>query len=106
MLDEQALQRLPGFDPSTTVRQGRLIRDNAGVTGTISESGGNAVISATYTDRRPGHSRTKTVAVQGPTESIFDLEQQLAQKLIEAICSDGLPDTYTGSFDGGRPTPR
>ena len=100
VLNEQRLSRLPGFDPSTAIRPGRLVRDNASVTGSISESGGHAVISATYTDRRPGHSRTRTVAVQGPTVNIFELEQQLAQKLIEVICSDGLPDIYTGSFDG------
>lgn len=100
VLNEQRLQQLPYFDQNTTIHRGRLIRDNASVTGSINESGGQAVISATYTDRRPGHARTKTVAVQGPTANIFDLEQQLAQKLIEVICSDGLPDTYTGSFQG------
>ena len=100
VLNEHALSRLPGFDPSTAVRPGRLIRDNASVTGTVAESGGHAVITATYTDRRPGHARTKTVTVQGPAADIFGLEQQLAQKLIEVICSDGLPDIYTGSFDG------
>jgi hypothetical protein len=100
VINEQRLQQLPGFDQGSAVPRGHLIRDNASVSGTISESGGHAVITATYTDRRPGHSRTKTVAVQGPAENIFDLEQQLAQKLIEVICSDGLPDTYSGSFDG------
>ena len=100
VLNEHALSRLPGFDPSTAVRPGRLIRDNASVTGMLTESGGHAVITATYTDRRPGHARTKTVTVQGPAADIFGLEQQLAQKLIEVICSDGLPDIYTGSFDG------
>ena len=105
VLNEHRLQQLPGFDQSTTVQRGRLTRDNASVTGSISESGGHAVISATYTDRRPGHSRTKTVAVQGPTVNIFDLEQQLAQKLIEAICSDGLPDRYSGTFSGASVNP-
>jgi hypothetical protein len=98
ILDEQKLQQLPGFDQSTTVRPGRLIRDNAGVTGTLTESGGQMTISATYTDRR--HGRSKTVTVQGPAASFFDLEQQLAQKLIDEICSDELPDTYEGTFSG------
>ena len=100
VLNEHALSRLPGFDPSTAVRPGRLIRDNASVTGTVAESGGHVTLTATYTDRRPGHERRRTVSVQGPGEDLFSLEQQLAQKLIDAICSDGLPDFYVGTFSG------
>ena len=97
VINEQKLQQLPGFDQSTAVRPGRLIRDNASVTGTITESGGQVTITAQYTDRRTG--RTKGVTVQGPGESIFELEQELAQKLLEAICG-ALPDAYEGTFDG------
>ena len=97
LINEQKLQQLPGFDQSSAVRPGRLIRDNASVTGTITESGGQVTITAQYTDRRTG--RTKSVTVQGPGESIFDLEQELAQKLLDAIC-DPLPDAFEGTFDG------
>ncbi|MDX6581262.1 MAG: hypothetical protein QOI10_446 [Solirubrobacterales bacterium] len=104
VINEQKLSQLPGFDPSTAVRRGRLIRDNASVTGTIAESGGHVTLTATYTDRRRSPARTRTVSVQGPGEDLFDLEQQLAQKLIAVICSDGLPDQYAGTFSGASVT--
>lgn len=86
VIDEINLQQLPAFDPSTAVRPRRLIRDNATVSGTLVESGGNVTLTATYTDHRPGHSRSETVSVQGSGESIFALEQLLAAKLREVIC--------------------
>jgi hypothetical protein len=97
VINEQRLQQLPGFDQGSAVRQGQLIRDNASVTGTLTEVGGQVTITAQYTDRRTG--RTRSVSVQGPGASIFDLEQQLAKKLLDAICGE-LPDTYAGTFDG------
>ena len=100
ILNEHRIQQLPGFDPNTTITPGRLIRDNASVSTTLTESGGHVTLTSTYTDRRRSAARSRTVTVQGPGESIFDLEQQLAQKLVQAICSDGLPDVYSGTFDG------
>ena len=96
VINEQRLQQLPGFDPGTAVRQGRLIRDNASVTGTLTEAGGQITMSATYSDRRTG--RTRTVNVQGPGEALFDLEQKLAAKLVEVICHDTINE-IAGTFD-------
>ena len=94
VLNEQRLQQLPGFDPSTAVPQGRLIRDNASVTGTLTETGGQVTMTATYSDRRIG--RTRTVSVQGPGEALFELEQELAEKLVKVICEAG---DIAGPFD-------
>ena len=96
VINEQRLQQLPGFDPGTAVRQGRLIRDNASVTGTLTEAGGQITMSATYVDRRTG--RTRTVSVQGPGEALFALEEQLAAKLVEVICHDTV-NRIEGTFD-------
>lgn len=95
VLDEHRLQRLPGFDPGTTIRPGRLIRDNASVTGTLTEAGGQLKLSATYSDRRNG--RTRAVSVQGPGEALFALEQKLAEKLVEVICDP--VDEIAGTFE-------
>jgi len=97
VINEQKLQQLPHFDPGTRVPKGHIIRDNASVSGTITESGGQVTITATYADRRTG--RTKNVSVQGSNANIFALEQELAQKLLDAICG-ALPDAYSGTFDG------
>jgi hypothetical protein len=102
VLNEQRLQRLPGFDPDTRVPQGRLIRDNASVSSTLTESGGQLTMSATYVDRRTG--RSATVSVQGSGESLFELEQQLAAKLAAVICQDKInhiAGTYSGTFTIG-----
>lgn len=104
VINEINLQQLPAFDRSTRVRPGRLIRDNATVSGTLVESGGNLTITATYTDHRPGHTRSKTVSVQGPGESFFALEQLLAAKLREVICPEPIKHiegTFNMSFDYG-----
>lgn len=97
VINEQRLQQLPGFDQGTAVRRGKLVRDNASVTGTITESGGQVRITAQYDDRRTG--RTRSVSVEGAAASIFELEQELAKKLLDAICG-GLPDAYAGTFNG------
>ena len=104
VIDEINLQQLPAFDPSTAVRPRRLIRDNATVSGTLVESGGNVTLTATYTDHRPGHSRSETVSVQGSGESIFALEQLLAAKLREVICPapiKHIEGIFNMSFDYG-----
>jgi hypothetical protein len=99
VISEQTRQQLPGYDPGTRVRQGHLLIDNGTVSGTLTASGGHMTLTATYTDRRNGR-RSRTVSVQGPQESFFSLEQQLAQKLLEVICSDGLPEVYGGTISG------
>ena len=96
VISEQRLQQLPGFDPATAVRQGRLVRDNASVTGTFTEAGGQITISATYVDRRTG--RSQTVSVQGSGEALFDLVEQLGAKLAEVICQ-GTINQIAGTFD-------
>ena len=99
VISEQVRQQLPGYDPGTRVRQGRLIIDNGTVSGRLTASGGNMTLTSTYTDRRHGR-RSRTVSVEGPVESFFSLEQQLAQKLLAVICSDGLPRIYGGTISG------
>lgn len=97
VLRELSLQQLPGFDPSTRLRTDRLIAHNGTVTGTLSASGGDITLTATYTDLRSG--RRGTVAVSGPGEDLFELAPQLARKLGRVICQE-TPRTYAGSFSG------
>jgi hypothetical protein len=98
LLAEIRRQQLPAFDPSTAVRRGRLIRDNATVSGTLVQSGDSMTLSATYTDRRPGRNRTKTVSVQGSADDIFGLEQRLIEKLRQVICPAPIKH-IEGTFD-------
>ena len=103
VINEINLQQLPAFDPTTRGR-GRLIRDNATISGTLVESGGNVTLTATYTDHRPGHSRSETVSVQGSGGSIFALEQLLAEKLRDVICPEPITHIegiFNASIDDG-----
>jgi hypothetical protein len=86
VIDEINRQQLPAFDQSTAVRPGRLVRDNASLSGNLVQSGDTLTLTATYTDRRPGRNRTMTVSVTGPANDIFGLEQRLVEKLRPVIC--------------------
>jgi hypothetical protein len=96
VVNEQRLQQLPGFDPSTRVPTGRLIRDNSSVTGTLTNRGGQVALSATYVNRRSG--KRGTVSVQGSVSQIFELEQELAGKLARLICDES--PLYLGEVSG------
>ena len=100
VLGEIALQQSPYFDPAQRLTTAKLVRPNASVTGTMSVSGGVATLTATYTDQRPGHAgQGGTVAVSGPAENIFTLEEQLSAKIAALVCQE-IPKSYTGSFSG------
>jgi hypothetical protein len=101
ILNEQKLSNSPYFDPSTRVPKGHLIKDNASVTGTITRTGDQVGLSATYTDRRSGY--TKTVTATGAATNIFGLEQELARGLADAICNppgQKPGGTVSGTFSG------
>jgi hypothetical protein len=101
ILNEQKLSNSPYFDPSTRVPKGHLIKDNASVTGTITRTGHQVDISATYTDRRRGY--TKTVTATGTDANIFAIEQQLIPGLVDAICNppgQKPAGTVSGTFNG------
>jgi hypothetical protein len=98
VINEIGIQQLPAFDPNTAVRPGRLIRDNATVSGTLVQSGDSMTLTATFTDRRPGRGRSKTVSVQGFADDIFGLEQKLIEKLRLVICPAPIKH-IEGTFD-------
>jgi hypothetical protein len=100
VLGEIALQQSPYFDRTQRLTTAHLVRPNASLTGTLSVSGGVATIAATYADQRPGHTGQQgTVAVSGPAEDLFSLEQQLVPKITDLVCQ-AIPKSYTGSFSG------
>ena len=100
VLGEIALQDSPYFDRTQRITTARLVRPNASLTGTLSVSGGVATITATYADQRPGHTGQQgTVAVSGPQEELFNLEEQLVPKIADLVCQ-AIPKSYTGSFSG------
>jgi hypothetical protein len=100
VLSEIALQASPYFDRTQRLTTARLVRPNASLTGTLSVSGGVATLTATYADQRPGHtSQQGTVAVSGPQEELFALEEQLVPKIADLVCQ-AIPKSYTGSFSG------
>jgi hypothetical protein len=102
ILNEQRLQHTPGFDQSTAVPTGHLIRDNSSVNGSLTVSGNQATLSATYANRSTG--KSGTVSVSGPAANLFQLEEQLAQKLADLICS-GAPPFYDGTASGSQSGP-
>jgi hypothetical protein len=100
VLNEIALQNSPYFDRTQRLTTARLVRPNASLTGTLSVSGGVVTITATYADQRPGHTGQQgTVAVSGPQEELFNLEEQLVPKIAALVCQ-AVPKSYTGSFSG------
>jgi hypothetical protein len=106
VVDELARSKGPGFDPGTRPKLGKIIRDNAKITGTISSANGQMTIVATHTDYRTGKSTSFTEV--GPNEDFFAMEERLAAKLGKHVCdppdepppTPPAPPAYSGTFSG------
>ena len=84
VLDELKLQRAKAFDPATTVKVGKLVGAQYAITGSLLLQQDQLRIDAAVTHIERG----ETVASASATDSkdrVFDLEQQLVEKLVAAI---------------------
>ena len=98
VLDELRLSRGPLVDPGTRPKAGKIIKDNAKVTGTISTANGVMTVTATYTNFKTGKATSFTES--GPEGDFFDIERRLNQKLAEHICGAGPPPVFAGNVSG------
>jgi hypothetical protein len=98
VIAELNLQQSPYFDSSTRVQKGKLIRENATVQGTFTQTDTGVSISAKYTDLKTG--RSGTVSVSGPGEDLFDLTPQLARKLVNQVICPKIPKQYSAQISG------
>jgi hypothetical protein len=87
------------FDPATRPARGKIIKDNATVTGKLVVTGGQAALSATYTETG-GY--TATVTTRGAATELFELADRLAAAIIKKICkpSPALPTAFEGTVSG------
>ena len=97
---ELRLARLGLIDPATAVQPGRRIRPTRGIRGRITVSGDRMVISAEvykWSNRRT----LGRTSVEGPADSVFELEQRLATRLVDLLCDKAPPisGTFSGSLD-------
>jgi hypothetical protein len=94
---ELQLARSGRVDPATAVRPGLRLRPTRGIRGRITVTGDRMTIGAEI--YRWSNNRTLTrTSVEGPANSVFDLEAALARKLVDLLCER--PPPITGQFSG------
>ena len=98
VLGELRLSRGPLVDPGTRPKAGKIIKDNAKVTGTISNANGVMTVTATYTNFKTGKATSFTES--GPESDFFEFERRLNQKLAKHICGAGPPPAFAGNISG------
>lgn len=94
VLDELERSKGPMFDPGTRPREGRIIKDNAKISGTLRHANGVYTATATYTDLTTGKATTFTES----GADFFAIEERLARALAKHIC--GRSNGYSGTFSG------
>jgi hypothetical protein len=105
VLDELNRQKSKFFDPKTRLQEGKIVKDNSTVTGTVAVTGAGAAqqVTITSTYRNFNTGQTSTVTKSGPASQFFELEQQVAAELLKEICDPpkpppALPAAYSGTF--------
>ena len=106
VLDEIAQSQGPAFDPRSRPRPGRIIIDNAKITGTLLRVNGVFTTTAAYTDLRTGATATFTET----SPDFFEMERRLAERLARHLCEPPAeppvvpplvaPAAYEGTFSG------
>ncbi|MGE0027299.1 MAG: hypothetical protein AB7O78_04635 [Thermoleophilia bacterium] len=97
---ELRLPRQGRIDPATAVRAGMLLTPTRGIRGRIAVSGGQMTISAEIYRWSGGRTLERT-SVQGPADTVFELEAALAGRLAALLCDQPPPisGTFSGSLD-------
>ena len=97
VLDELKLSKGPLFDPGSRPQAGKIIKDNAKVTGTLRLTNGVFRVTATYTDLKTGKSKSFTQSGR----DFFAVERRLSAQLAEHICgAPGPPPAFAGDISG------
>ena len=98
VLDELERSKGPMFDPGTRPQDGKIIRDNAKVTGTLAHTGGVIYASTSYTDLKTGKVTTfADSASDSDPNAFFEMEQRLAKKLAEHVCEPAI-NRFSGTW--------
>jgi hypothetical protein len=99
VLDELRRSQSKYFDPATRPALGKIVKDNATVTGKLVVTGDQVALSATYTETG-GY--TATVTKQGAATELFELADRLAAAIIKKICkpTPALPTAFEGTVSG------
>jgi TolB-like protein len=84
ILAEQKLQRSKAFDPTTAVKLGKLLGAQYAVSGAFLKVEGTLRLDVRLVDIATGKVLA-TTQVAGAATQLFELEQQLVQKLLERI---------------------
>ena len=87
------------FDPATRPALGKIIKDNATVTGTLTVTGADVALTATYTE---SSGYTATVTAQGAATDLFALQDRLSTAIRKKICKPApdLPAAWEGAVSG------
>lgn len=91
VLGELKLQSTKAFDPATAAKVGKLIGAKYVLTGAMVMSGRELIVDARLISVE-SRKNLLAVRVKNDSEHIFELEQELAAKVIEAIDSKLTPD--------------
>ena len=99
VLKELRLSQSKYFDPATRPALGKIIKDNATVTGKLDITGNQIAMSVTYTE---SGGYTATVSARGATDELFDIADRLGAAIVKKICkpTPALPEAYEGSVSG------
>ena len=99
VLKELRLSQSKYFDPATRPALGKIIKDNATVTGTLDVTGDQIAMTVTYTE---SGGYTATVTAQGGAGELFDVADRLGAAIVKKICkpTPALPEAYEGAISG------
>lgn len=96
IIDEIERSNGPGFDKSTAIPRGHLLKERQMVRGGGSVKNGRASVELQFVDLASGKTLT-SVSVSGTERELIDLIERAAEQLRENLCAGRVDVTFTGS---------
>jgi hypothetical protein len=98
ILQEQAMQQSPLFDPASRVKLGRITAHNREVSGSVTVAGDTMTLTVVVKNVVTG--TTRSVTRSAPKDRFFELESSVVDETVRLICGDKPPAFYVGSASG------
>jgi hypothetical protein len=98
ILQEQAMQQSPLFDPASRVKLGKITAHNREVSGSLTVVGDTMTLTVVVKNVVTG--ATRSVSRSAPKDRFFELEASVIQETVRLICGDKPPAAYEGAASG------
>jgi hypothetical protein len=98
ILQEQAMQQSPLFDPASRVKLGKITAHNREVSGSLTVAGDEMTLKVVVKNVVTG--TTRSVSRTAAKDKFFELEASVIDETVRLICGDKPPAFYTGAASG------